>query len=207
MIIRKTTFEEKTFNFIIEFESGEKLSISYDSYEAYKLSTGIDLDDFLLEKLREEDQFIFARKKALNFIDYKARSEFEVKKKLRSLGVEDPVINLVIDDLVKKSYLDDSQYAREFLRQCLELKKYSLLLSRQKLYQKGISKDIIDKLFENDNLDIINIENARYQAEKKSRNKDLSDRKIFQKVYRYLLSKGFSYEISKQVLDELRNDE
>ena len=206
MIIRKTTFEEKTFNFIIELESEEKLYISYESYEAYQLSTGADIDDFLLEKLRDEDQFIFAKKKALHFINYKARSEFEVRNKLRGLGIKSTVIDLVIDDLIKKSYLDDMQYANEFLRQCLEFKRYSLLLSKQKLFQKGINREIIDQLFSQDTLDEIDMENARYQARKKSRNKDLDDKQVFQKIYRYLISKGFSYDTSKQVLDELKNE-
>lgn len=86
-----------------------------------------------------------AKEKAVRYLVLQLRTEDEVKNKLRKLSVEEEIILEVTDYLKSIGYIDDSKYIDAYLRQCLNIPKYSKYEIRMKLLQKGIDKNLISE--------------------------------------------------------------
>ena len=94
-------------------------------------------------------EYIVAKEKAIKYIGISKKTEFEVNKKLKSLGVDSLTISKVIDYLKELGYLDDIDYVRSYIRQNVKMLKYSKYELKQKLLQKGVKISIIDSEFDN----------------------------------------------------------
>ena len=137
------------------------------------------------------------KERAIYIITNYSKTEKQLRDKLKqSKKYDDKVIDETIKFLKKHNFINDTDFANRFIE--LHKNQYSEKVLRQKLYQKGIDKKIIDEVFiENeDNFD--NEELIRKLLLKKCPNyyevKDDMDIKEKQKVYAYLARKGFSYD-------------
>ena len=98
-----------------------------------------------------------AKEKAVRYLVLALRTEEEVKNKLRKLNVEEDIIFQVTEYLKSIGYIDDEKYVEAYIRQCINIPKYSKYEIRMKLIQKGINKEILsEKLEELDNCDYEN---------------------------------------------------
>lgn len=98
-----------------------------------------------------------AKEKAVRYLVLALRTEEEVKNKLRKLNVEEGIIVQVTEYLKIIGYIDDEKYVEAYIRQCINIPKYSKYEIRMKLIQKGINKEILsEKLEELDNCDYEN---------------------------------------------------
>ena len=108
-----------------------------------------------------------AKEKAVRYLVLALRTEEEVKNKLRKLNVEEGIIVQVTEYLKSIGYIDDEKYVEAYIRQCINIPKYSKYEIRMKLIQKGINKEILsEKLEELDNCDyenkLIDIYSSRF---------------------------------------------
>ena len=156
--------------------------------------------------------------KALRFLSYRPRSEKEIRDKLKgkssfakaSEGQEkqrlEEIINLVIQKLKKNNFLNDEEFVRWWIEQRTNFKPRSLKLIKIELGQKGIDKDLIDQVIDDLRLTIDDLSSAKKLVEKREKKyKDLPKEEKFQKVARYLASKGFSYDIIKEIFKTFAN--
>ena len=98
-----------------------------------------------------------AKEKAVRYLVLALRTEEEVKNKLRKLNVEEEIIVQVTEYLKSIGYINDEKYVEAYIRQCINIPKYSKYEIRMKLIQKGINKEILsEKLEELDNCDYEN---------------------------------------------------
>ena len=91
-----------------------------------------------------------------------------------------------------------------FLENRLRFKPRSSRLIQMELKQKGIDPDFIEKLI--NDLKTINpdsdLEQAKKLVEKRiERLKNLKKQEIYEKLGRYLVSKGFNWDIIKKSID------
>lgn len=173
----------------------------------YSLSKNMELDDdFISEILITENE-----KKALNYavsiLGRSPKSEKEIRDKLTEKGYEKVTIDNIIHKLKTNKYIDDENYSELFIRDKINISKYGKRKIQERLYQKGIDKEIIqDKLKDISNED--EIQRAMELGEKKLRTLTKEEplkRKM--KIYNYLLNKGFEYEtIKKAVSNILKSD-
>ena len=147
---------------------------------------------------------------ALRFLSYRPRSEKEVRDKLKvqseKLKVKDStaIIDKIIVKLKEKKFVNDEEFARMFLENRLRFKPRSSRLIQMELKQKGIDPDFIEKLI--NDLKTINpdsdLEQAKKLVEKRiERLKNLKKQEIYEKLGRYLVSKGFNWDIIKKSID------
>lgn len=94
--------------------------------------------------------YIVAKEKAIKYIGISKKTSYEVHKKLRTLGVEEEIVNNVIEYLEELGYIDDIDYVQSYIRQNIKMLKYSVYELKQKLLQKGIKASIIESSFESD---------------------------------------------------------
>lgn len=139
--------------------------------------------------------------KALEFLSYRPRSEKEVWDKLRTKSVEPETINKIIAKLKEKKFINDEEFAKGWAESRLRFKPRSARLIKLELKQKGIDPETINSLqltIDND------LESAKKLAEKRiGRVKDLPKQEIYQKLGRFLASKGFNWDTIKKSIDEV----
>lgn len=85
-----------------------------------------------------------AKERAVRFTALSKKTDFEVRRKLKTLGVTEDIIDAVSEYLKNLGYIDDTDYVEAFIRQCGKMEKLSIFEIKQKLLAKGISKELID---------------------------------------------------------------
>ncbi len=93
-------------------------------------------------------EFEVAKEKAVKYLMTAKKTEYEVKQKLKKSNFSDEVIYQVTKYLKELGYINDEDYIDAYIRQCMRLLTYSGFEIKQKLLQKGIKKDIIEKKLE-----------------------------------------------------------
>lgn len=137
-----------------------------------------------------------ARERCLYLLESMARTERQLKDKLKDAYYPDEAIEYALSYCKEKHYVDDLDYAERFIgsRSATLSKK----MIEQKLYQRGIGKDVMEQAFEE--ADIDEEEALRSLIERKY--KDIADLSFEdrQKVIKKLMAKGFSYDAIKAVI-------
>ena len=173
-----------------------------DSVLKYGLRTGDELNEEKIKEMREFDEFGYGKKTAYSFLAYKPRSKKDLVKKLKQKKLSDKIIEDIIELLEKQKYLDDKIYAKNYLEDKLNSKPIGKRLAKLKLFEKGIDKELIETTINENYSEDKEFELAAKlmkKYEKKVKFKDMADKK--NKCYRYLISKGFDYEIAGRVLN------
>ncbi|MDO8583346.1 MAG: regulatory protein RecX [bacterium] len=147
---------------------------------------------------------------ALRFLSYRPRSEKEVRDRLRiknhESGIKD--LDLIIDQVILKlkkyKFIDDKEFAKKWIENRTRFKPRSLRLIRLELKKKGISDELIQTIIHDSQFVIqSDLEQAKKLVEKRiERLKGLDKQKIYEKLGRYLASKGFNWDTIKKSVDE-----
>jgi len=112
---------------------------------AVRLKIGQTLSQSEINTLQHEDQIESAYQKALNFIAYKPRTTFDVRKKLMDGGYPDQIVETILEKLLEKGYLNDQQFAENWIENKSLNKPRGKKLIRLELKQKNIDQEIIDE--------------------------------------------------------------
>lgn len=155
--------------------------------------------------LEEEDAVMRAKAKAMRYVARRARTTTEVRRKLREKDYEEPAIEAAVARLEELGYLDDASYAREYVQSRFRSKGYGPIRLRRELEQRGVDRHQIEDamlLLEEDEL----LEAARAHARKRwPRLSDEDDlRRRRKKLQGYLRRRGFSYEVIRRVIAEVK---
>jgi len=189
----------------------EKYAFSLDEAVLikYQLSKGKVIEEFTLDEIVFDDEVRKAFNKAINFLSYRMRSEYEVKQKLLQNEFGEAVILEAIRKLYEYGFLNDESFTKALVETQKKNSKKGPTAIRQELKKKGIEKDLQEKVLgnysEEEQVDI-----ARTLAEKIiNQNQDKTPRQIKQKVQDTLQRKGYNFSIITQALStfELEKNE
>lgn len=137
----------------------------------------------------------------LRFLSYRPRSEKEVRDKLKEKKADSKIIENIVNKLKEYNFINDSEFAKRWIESRLKFKPRSLRLIKIELKQKGIDKKLIDDLKLEAESDF---ESAKKLVAKKIRRlKDLSKQEIYEKLGRFLSSKGFNWDTIKKAIDDV----
>lgn len=146
--------------------------------------------------------------KALQILSRRDHSCTELFKKLQNRGFTKKETQDVILACVRLGYLDDERFADAYLHQ-LQRKGNGINNIKQKLYSKGISKEIIGNCVASHCTDNIQLNTCRQVLLKKIKYlkgiKKIND--VRPKLHRFLLGRGFSSRIIYQALEEAADQE
>ena len=136
--------------------------------------------------------------KALTHISATQKTEKQVREFLQGKGYLPAVVDYAIEKLHSYNFLNDGQYAESYVESISKRKGSKLI--RMELRSKGVSETEIDAAL--DALPVEQeIETAKGILEKYMRGK-VCDKTTLQKACRYLLGKGYDYEVVKSALTE-----
>ena len=123
---------------------------------------------------------------------------------------ERDLINNVIEELLHTGYLNDLDFAREFTEEKTKTKFWGKNKIKAELIKKGISAEIITQILNESFNEDDEYEKAKITAQKKVRAlkpKLGDDIELKRKLITFLNMRGYSYEISGKVSDELIGEE
>ena len=174
--------------------------LAIDDVVRNSLVVGMDITEAELSNLLglagENDMF----NKALVYILRNPRTEVEIRRFLsRKKDCSPEMIARIIERLKTMNYINDEAYAKMFA--ATKHVKMSIRSIKHKLKTKGIKNELADAATE----DTGNQGNlARTVAEKYMRYREYDDKNL-QRLYRYLVSKGFEYDDVGEILKEYKN--
>lgn len=159
------------------------------------------------------DEFGKFYNKALKFLSYRPRSEEEVRQNLlnsrgRFKSAKKNTIPEIAEKIILKlkeyKFIDDKEFVKWWIHQRTSFRPRGLKLIKIELRQKGISKDLIEEVIESLETKVDDLQSAKKLIERRSsKYKNLPRDEKFQKVARFLSSKGFNYDIIKEVLQAI----
>ena len=150
---------------------------------------------------REMDYF-GAKEKALRLLEYRNHSKKELERKLKLAGAQDGDIKKVIEFLEEYSLINDRDYAKRLALDLQNLKKYGKRRIYSELAQRGIEpeyiEEAINELAEFDFDEFLEMVKKRIKGDFEKKNKD--------RVIRYFLNKGYSFDQIREAVSELENN-
>ena len=130
-----------------------------------------------------------AKKRALNLLQRMDRTEYQLRRKLKENGYPEEVVECALDYVKSYHYVDDFRYASSYIRYHQTQK--SRMQMKIALQQKGIRSEIIEQALAEEYTEEEE-ELIRKLLEKKHYDPECCDQKEKQRIYQYLLRRGFS---------------
>ena len=127
--------------------------------------------------------------------------QHELLEKMRRWEMSDESQARVMERLVSERYVDDERYTRAFVRDKIRYNKWGRRKVEQALWLKHIDRDIqqqvLDEVDDDEYLSVL-----RPLLKQKRRSvKAASDYELNQKLVKFALSRGFTYDIIRQCID------
>lgn len=153
-----------------------------------------------LDRARVAGERPIAMGRALNLLGYRARSEAEVRERLRRYGYVEETVEAVVLRLQELGYLDDAEFARLKARE--KARRYGPRRVSTELRQSGVAEALAKQVVQEEFAGRSEVGEARSAAARRynGRGSDAEARR----VYGFLVRRGYSAEVCAQVAREYR---
>lgn len=188
---RANIYLDGEFAFALEMLTVMKLGL--------KIGKDVDVDTIKTAVFDSETSVAFG--KAVDYLARAMKTTKQVRDYLTKKGYSVDVTNCVIEKLQGYKYLDDQAYARMYAEQSKTHKGERRI--KQELLNKGISHNDVDDQVQVDADD--QLTSATSLAQKYLKNKQ-RDVKTMQKLQRFLLYRGFDFDVVNTVIRAFKTD-
>jgi regulatory protein len=164
------------------------------------LVEGAALSSEELHRARVAGERPIAMGRAFNLLGYRARSEAELRERLRRYGYAEETVESVVDRLGELGYVDDAEFARSKAHE--KARRYGPRRVSVELRKSGVGEDLAREVVEEEFAGRSEVEEARAAAARRynGRGSDAEARR----VYGFLVRRGYSSEVCSQVAREYR---
>lgn len=148
---------------------------------------------------KKEMDFSKTKEKALRLLEFRNHSSGELRKKLKIAGAADEDIERVIEFLVEYNLINDREYAKRLALDLKNLKKFGERRIRSELLSRGIDSEFVEEAilelpeFEEDQLLILVEKRLKGDFEKKNK----------ERVLRYFIGRGYSFDEIKKTIEKI----
>lgn len=147
------------------------------------------------------DPYIRAKNYTLFLLKFRYRSCREIEDRLKKKNFSSEVIEKTVNALSCAGLINDLSFAKAWVASRLEYRPRSKRLLKYELLKKGVEKEIIETVLcgigEEKEYDI-----ARNIAEKRAQ-KLRGDKRAREKLYAYLVRRGFDTAVAVKIVKEL----
>lgn len=152
---------------------------------------------------KEDWSLANCKERSLYILQNYSKTEKQLRDKLKKGGkYTDEIIDKTLGFLKKHHFIDDEAYAKRFIE--THKSAYSKKVIKEKLYIKGIKKNLIDKVLEENEDTFDEALVIRKLLLKKCpdyfERRDSMDIKEKQKILAFLYRKGFTYDNIQEVM-------
>ncbi len=191
-------------------QRGRRVNIFLDDRFAFSLEAEVALKEGLkteqalsedeIEALVRADQLQRCLNAALNYLDYRPRSQAELAERLHRRGFDGDSVDAVLARLKTQGLVDDLAFARFWQENRQSFRPRSQRLTRRELSQKGVVRDIIDRVVAE-----LDDEDSAYRAALlKAHRLSTADYDSFRrKLGQFLQRRGFGYGIIKTTVERV----
>ncbi|HFK5507346.1 recombinase RecX [Elizabethkingia anophelis] len=145
----------------------------------------------------EHKSFTFQeiKQKLINYCVYQDRCHKEVEEKMRDFLLIPDAKDEILLYLIKENYLNEERFTRSYIRGKFYVKHWGRQKIKLQLKMKGISEKLIqncmDEIYDDDYIKQIKI----FAEKLLPTYKDLNDFQRKNKLIRFLVTKGYEYEL------------
>ena len=171
----------------------------------YELKKNTTIDIKALDEVISEDNFMKAKNDSLKYLERSYKTEQEIGEKLKKKGYDGPTIEKTISFLKEYNFINDNKYAEMYIKD--KQKAAGRIKLKYDLIKKGIGEDVARQLTAGMD-ESVESNRAEELAAKKFNiisQRETDKKKIYEKLLRFLVGKGFSFEISKTVIRKVMN--
>lgn len=145
---------------------------------------------------------INSRDYALYLIEFRDRTEKELREKLTAKGYSEEQIEETVEFLKNYGYIDDKRYASHFISDAINLKKWGKIRIRTELLRKGVDREAVefaieDAFAETDDDRVLN------EMKKRFSNSDFSNMKERTRIFNFFMRRGFTAEEIKGAMNQM----
>ena len=127
--------------------------------------------------------------------------EQEMRDKLKRWGIDESAQDHIIERLIRERYIDNERYARAFVKDKIRYNKWGRRKVQQALWLKRIDKDIQQRVLDEiDDQEYLSVLRPLLKQKRRSVKAE-SDYELNQKLVRFALGRGFTFDIIRQCLD------
>lgn len=204
---RASAKKDRRYNIFLDEKYA--FSVSEENLLKHKFEIGRTLTEEEVEKTKKGEAQRRLTDQVMNFLSYRPRSEKEVRDYLTkaisknekikwSQAKESPLTDLVVSKLKKYKLVNDKEFAKWWIDSRTRAKQKSRAVIVAELTRKGISKDEVETILPKNNASDLKL--ALKVVEKKSKALEkLSSQEARKKIYSWLGSRGFDFEIASDV--------
>lgn len=179
-----TAVEPRRKNMTALYIDGEyALSVDTMSFMDSGKKIGSEITDEELYELTENSNINRAKEKALNLIEYRARTHKEIEDRLTPLFGQ-KAARLAVERLEQLGLINDKALAYEYAETLIEKKHFSRSRAAFEMAKKGIDKDTADEILDEMDPDpvehikiLLDTKFSRYPNDEKNRTKIINSLK------------------------------
>lgn len=196
--IKNKDKQGKRVNIFVDGRLG--LTLNAETAILEKLKIDSELDSARINKLTEDDQFRRCMDTAVRFLEYRPRSESELRDRLQRRGFIVDNIDSTINKLKEQGLVDDSSFARFWTENRESFSPRSQYFTRRELAQKGVAPEIAEEAVSS----IDDTESAyRTALQRASRIRAVDYRDFRNRLGGYLRRRGFGYETINKTVEKI----
>ena len=139
---------------------------------------------------------------ALYLIEFRDRTEKELREKLVGKGYDEEQIEDTVEFLKNYGYLDDKRYATHFISDAINLKKWGKIRIRTELIRKGVDREIVEFAIEDAFCDMDD-ERVLNEMKKRFSNSDFSNMKERTRIFNFFMRRGFTPDEIKGAMNKM----
>lgn len=198
MIINEIKRKGKSDKYYLITNNG-KFLVKDETIYLNKIKCG-EIEDELFFKILQSTQNLLAFDEIINIVSKTYKTKKEIYILLKNKGYIDESIFNAIEKAESYHYIDDDRYTQMYIDTYSKSK--GKIFIKNSLLQKGIDENIIIRHlneFEDDRETILKLAIKYYKGKSNQKN-------IREKLFRFLVSKGFNFELIKSVVNEVVKD-
>ncbi|WP_163194355.1 recombination regulator RecX [Clostridium thermarum] len=179
------------------FSCDAELVYKYD----LKKSKLVDLEQ--IKDIITADNLMKAKNDALKYLERSYKTEKELRDKLYKKGYDETTVQGTVAFLKEYNFLNDEKYIEIYIKD--KQKRSGKNKLKYDLIKKGIDEEIIQEFTSKMEAGVED-DTAESLAAKKYQiiiKRETDKKKIYEKLLRFLVNKGFSWEIAKKAIGKV----
>lgn len=184
----------------IEFDGELRLVLYKGEMRAYHIKEGERISGDAVEEIMTRILPKRAKLRSMNLLKSRSYTEYQIREKLKEGFYPEQVIDEAVAYIKSFHYIDDRRYAKDYIIYYSESRSRGRIT--QDLIKKGISRELIGTVYEEDLEEDIPDETALMERliQKKNYDRDHADYRERQKMGAFLYRKGFSLDKIEKII-------
>lgn len=145
---------------------------------------------------------ISIRDYALYLIEFKDRTEKELRDKFKEKGYDENDIEDEIEFLKNYGYINDKRYAEHFTHDAINIKKWGKMRICTELLRKGVDRETIDNTIEDAFFEVED-DFVLTHMQTRFKNSDFRNIKERTRIFNFFMRRGFSPDEIKGAMNKM----